>query len=57
MEEAFDQAELGIGKEEARKAKALIRRILHYDPEKRPSAAEVLRDPWFLEDEVRNDSS
>ncbi|TGJ78138.1 hypothetical protein E0Z10_g10627 [Xylaria hypoxylon] len=56
MEEAFDQAELGIDKEEARKVKALIRRILHYDPEKRPSAAEVLRDPWFLKDEVRNDS-
>lgn len=57
MEEAFDHAELGIDKEEARKVKALIRRILHYDPEKRPSAAEVLRDPWFLEDEVRNNSS
>ncbi|KAH8159186.1 hypothetical protein CIB48_g9063 [Xylaria polymorpha] len=49
--------ELDIDEEEARKVKALIRRILHYDPEKRPSAVEVLRDPWFLEDEVRNDSS
>ncbi|KAI0466844.1 putative serine protein kinase [Xylaria cf. heliscus] len=45
MEEAFDQAELDIDEEEARKVKALIRRILHYDPEKRPSAAEVLHDP------------
>ncbi|KAJ2986140.1 hypothetical protein NUW58_g5167 [Xylaria curta] len=57
MEEAFDQAELDIDEEEARGVKALIRRILHYDPEKRPSAAEVLRDPWFLEDEVTSDSS
>lgn len=57
MEDAFDQEKLDIDKEEAGKAKALIRRILDYDPKKRPSAAEVLRDPWFLEDEVRDDSS
>ncbi|KAI0399288.1 putative serine protein kinase [Xylaria palmicola] len=57
MEDAFDKAKLDIDKEEARKVKALIRIILHYDPEKRPAAAELLRDPWFLEDEVRNDSS
>ncbi|KAI1310708.1 serine protein kinase [Xylaria venustula] len=57
MKEAFDQVELDTDEEEARRAKALIRRILLYDPEERPSAAEVLRDPWFLEDEVRNDSS
>ncbi|KAI1283497.1 putative serine protein kinase [Xylaria sp. FL0933] len=56
-EEVFDQAKLDIDEEEARKVKALIRRILQYDPEKRPSAAEVLRDPWFLEDEVRSDLS
>ncbi|KAI1364848.1 putative serine protein kinase [Xylaria arbuscula] len=53
MEEAFDQAGLDIDEEEARKVKALIRRILHYTPSKRPSAAEVLRDPWFLKDEAR----
>ncbi|KAI0814447.1 putative serine protein kinase [Xylaria sp. FL0064] len=57
LEEAFDQAKLDIDEEEARKVKALIRRVLQYDPEKRPSAAELLRDPWFLEDDARNDLS
>ncbi|KAF8543682.1 hypothetical protein BDD12DRAFT_874129 [Trichophaea hybrida] len=27
---------------------ALIRKILQYDPEKRPSAADLVRDPWFI---------
>jgi serine/threonine protein kinase len=30
----------------------LVRRILQYDPEKRPSAADLLRDPWFREDSL-----
>jgi hypothetical protein len=38
-----------ISRMEALKAKALIRRILKYDPAERPSAAEILRDPWFCE--------
>lgn len=28
-------------------AKALVRRMLAYDPEKRPEAVELLSDPWF----------
>ncbi|KAI1735891.1 serine protein kinase [Xylaria scruposa] len=51
MEEYFDQANPDIDEREARKVKALVRRILQYDPAERPSAAEVLRDPWFFDDD------
>ncbi|KAI3328882.1 serine protein kinase [Xylariaceae sp. AK1471] len=57
MEDLFDRAAPDLDEEEARKVKALIRRILQYDPEKRPSPTEILRDPWFVENEVRSDSS
>lgn len=50
MEEAFDNTSPEIDEEEAGKGKALIRWILQYDPAKRPSAAEILRDPWFSEE-------
>ena len=46
-----------LGEEEARKVKALIRWILQYDPAKRPSAAEILSNPWFCEVDVDSDSS
>ena len=49
MEESFDQAGPDLDEEETRKVKALIRRILQYDPTKRPSPAEILSDPWFCE--------
>ncbi|KAJ2966941.1 hypothetical protein NQ176_g9907 [Zarea fungicola] len=49
MEDMFDQAEVDIGEEEGRQVKKLIRRILQYDPAMRPSAAEILLDPWFAE--------
>lgn len=49
MEDMFDQAEVDIGEEEGRQVKGLSRRILQYDPAKRPSAAEILRDLWFAE--------
>ncbi|KAK3689219.1 putative serine protein kinase [Podospora appendiculata] len=49
MEEMFDQAGPDLDEDEARKVKALIRRILQYDPAKRPSPAEILLDPWFCE--------
>ncbi|KAI1746024.1 serine protein kinase [Xylaria scruposa] len=48
MEELFDQAEPDVPEEEAKAIKSLIRRILQYDPKKRPSAAEILQDPWFV---------
>ena len=50
MEERFDEAEVKMSAEEANHVKALIRRILQYDVAKRPSAEEVLLDPWFAED-------
>ena len=49
MEESFDQAGPDLDQEEACQVKALIRRILQYDPAMRPSAAEILLDPWFCE--------
>ena len=51
MEEMFDEAKPDLNAEEAGKVKVLIRRILHYDPAQRPSAVELLRDPWFCDDE------
>ncbi|KAI0965912.1 serine protein kinase [Xylaria arbuscula] len=47
MEEIFDEAKPEIAEDEAKAVKLLIRRILQYDPAKRPSAAEILQDPWF----------
>jgi non-specific serine/threonine protein kinase len=49
MEELFDQAGPDLDDEEAHKVKGLIRRILQYDPMKRPSPAGILSDPWFCE--------
>ena len=57
IEELFDEADPDIDQEEARKVKALIRRILQYDPANRPSPAEILRDPWFCEEEVGSGSA
>ncbi|KAK5655244.1 hypothetical protein OQA88_5811 [Cercophora sp. LCS_1] len=50
MERLFDKAGPDVDEEEASRVKALIRRILQYDPAKRPSTAEILCDPWFSED-------
>jgi serine/threonine protein kinase len=44
MERLFDEAGPDV-EEEASRVMALIRRILHYDPAKRPSPAEIMRDP------------
>ncbi|KAM0425741.1 hypothetical protein ACHAPT_008989 [Fusarium lateritium] len=52
MEELFDQAGPDLDEEEATQVKSLIRRILQYDPVKRPSPAEILQDPWFSENEA-----
>ncbi|KAG7101434.1 hypothetical protein HYQ44_019095 [Verticillium longisporum] len=53
MEDLFDQAGPEIDEEEARQVKALIRRILQYDPTKRPSPTEILEDPWMREIQER----
>ena len=53
MEELFDEASPDLEEEEALRVKVLIRRILQYDPAERPLPTEILRDPWFCE----NDSS
>ncbi|KAL5345312.1 hypothetical protein ACLOAV_009682 [Pseudogymnoascus australis] len=45
LEELFDDASPDISKEESDAVKALVRRILQYDPAKRPSAEEILLDP------------
>ncbi|KAL9570916.1 hypothetical protein ACKAV7_005253 [Fusarium commune] len=50
MEEAFDLTTPELADEEAEKVKRLIRRILQYDPSKRPMIEDILRDPWFAED-------
>ncbi|CVL11854.1 related to dis1-suppressing protein kinase dsk1 [Fusarium proliferatum] len=50
MEEAFDLTAPDLTDEEAEKVKRLIRRILQYDPSKRPMIEDILRDPWFAED-------
>lgn len=52
LEELFDDASPDISKEESDAVKALVRRILQYDPAKRPSAEEILLDPWFAGDEA-----
>lgn len=49
MEELFDRAGPELEKAEADQVKSLVRRILQYDPAKRPSPAEILSDPWFRE--------
>ncbi|KAG9232735.1 putative serine protein kinase [Amylocarpus encephaloides] len=57
MEELFDQAGPDLDKKEAHQVKALIRRILQYDPKKRPSAKEILSDLWFCETKAEIGSS
>ncbi|KID84723.1 Protein kinase-like domain protein [Metarhizium guizhouense ARSEF 977] len=57
MEDWFDQACPDLDEEEGRQVKALIRRILQYDPANRPSPAEILSDPWFREMEVESGQS
>ncbi|CAK7275429.1 hypothetical protein SEPCBS119000_006689 [Sporothrix epigloea] len=47
LEDRFDAAAPDLNEEEATAVKALIRRILQYDPDKRPTLSELLQDPWF----------
>ncbi|KAF5624006.1 CMGC SRPK kinase [Fusarium sp. NRRL 25303] len=50
MEEAFDLTTPDLTDEEAEKVKRLVRRILQYDPSRRPMIKDILCDPWFAED-------
>ncbi|KAJ5087333.1 hypothetical protein N7456_010949 [Penicillium angulare] len=52
MEDLFDEAEPDLDEKESLQVQALIRWILQYDPLKRPSPAEILRDPWFCNIDV-----
>ncbi|RBR21923.1 hypothetical protein FVER53590_13129 [Fusarium verticillioides] len=52
MEEAFDLTAPDLTYDEAEKVKRLIRRILQYYPSKRPAIKDILRDPWFAEDQT-----
>ena len=48
LEQFFDRAKPeGMSDEEAKAVKALLRRILQYEPAKRPTLSEILKDPWF----------
>ncbi|KAK5635845.1 hypothetical protein RRF57_011557 [Xylaria bambusicola] len=49
IEKAFDATHPDVDEHEATQIKSLIRRILQYDPAKRPSAEGILEDPWFCE--------
>ena len=50
MEAAFGLTKPELSVEEGDKVKKLVRRILQYDPSKRPSAEEILCDPWFTDE-------
>lgn len=56
MEEQFDQAGPDLSEEEGHNVKVIIRRIVQYDPENRPSPMELLLDPWLSEMEVGGSS-
>lgn len=47
LEELFDETAPEISPEENYMVKEIMRRILKYNPEERPSAADILQDPWF----------
>ena len=47
MEDMIDEMRPELSGMESQQVKMLISWILRYEPEKRPSAAEILRNPWF----------
>jgi serine/threonine protein kinase len=48
LEEFFDECKPDdLSDEESNMIKALMRRILQYDPAKRPTPSQILQDPWF----------
>lgn len=49
LEQFFDNEKpTDMTDNEAKAVKSLLRRILQYDPAKRPMADEILQDPWFM---------
>jgi serine/threonine protein kinase len=50
LEELFDENKPdGLSDNESKMIKALLRRILQYDPAKRPTPSQILQDPWFMD--------
>jgi non-specific serine/threonine protein kinase len=49
MEDLIDELRPDLSGMESQQVKMLISWILRYDPARRPSAAELLRNPWFEE--------
>jgi serine/threonine protein kinase len=48
LEKLFDQYKSpDFPDKEAERVTALLRRILQYDPAKRPTPSQILQDPWF----------
>lgn len=48
LEDLIDRFKLSeISSEEANRVKALLKRIFQFDPKKRPSAVDLLKDSWF----------
>lgn len=49
MEDLIDELRPDLSGMESQQVKMLMSWILRYDPKRRPSAAEILRNPWFAE--------
>ncbi|RFN43292.1 serine protein kinase [Fusarium flagelliforme] len=49
MEDLIDELRPDLSGMESQQVKMLISWILRYDPDRRPSPAEILRNPWFEE--------
>jgi serine/threonine protein kinase len=50
LEELFDDNKpADLSDEQSKMVKALLRRILQYDPAKRPTPSQILLDPWFAD--------
>ena len=47
MEDVIDELRPDSSGMEIQQVKMMISWILRYEPEKRPSAADILRNPWF----------
>jgi serine/threonine protein kinase len=51
LEELFnDNKPDDLSHKESKLVKALLRRMLQYDPARRPMPSQILQDPWFADD-------